>query len=64
MNIAMTSEEAFFKGISSAHFVKFLVAVKIQIRPLDGGDLGPITSRAHVWKGHGALTRCRAIDGA
>ena len=44
----MASEEAFFKGIAFAYFVKFLVAVKIQIRPLDDGDMGPIKSRAHV----------------
>ena len=64
MNIAMTSEEAFFNRIASAHFVKFSVAVKIQIHPLNGGHIGPIRSRAHIWKGHGALIGCKVTAGA
>ena len=48
MNIAIVSEEAFFNGITSAYLVKFSVAVRIQIRPLDGGDIGLKRLRAHV----------------
>ena len=37
MKFAMTAPVAFFKGIASTHFVKYSVAVMIQIYPLEVG---------------------------
>ena len=44
MKFATVALVAFFKGMASTHFVKYSVAAKIHIWPLEGGFMGPIRS--------------------
>lgn len=58
MKFAMIAPVAFFKRMASAYFVKYSVAAKIHIWPLEGGFMGPIRSSPHAWKGHGVIISC------
>ena len=44
MKFATATPVAFFKGIASSQFVKYSVATRIQIWPLEGDFMGPIRS--------------------
>ena len=58
IKFATTALVAFFKGTTSTHFVKYSVATRICIWPLEGGFIGPIRSSPQVWKGHGVVISC------
>ena len=58
MKFTITAPMAFFKGITSTHFVKYSMAARIQIWPLEGGFIGPIRSSSQVWKGHNVVMSC------
>ena len=64
INMAIASKVAFCGEMTSAHLVKFSIAMRIHIRPREGGVIGPIRSNAQVWKGHGALIGCSVTTGA
>jgi len=50
MKFTTTGPVAFFKGMVSTHFVKYSVAAKIHIWPLEGGFMGPIRSSSKCGK--------------
>ena len=58
MKFVIAAPATFFKGIASTHFVKYLVAARIHIWPLEGGFIGPIRSSPQVWKDHGIVISC------
>ena len=58
MKFAIAAPVIFFKGIASTHFVKYSVAARIHIWPLEGGFIGPIRSSPQVWKDHGIVISC------
>ena len=58
MKFATAALVAFFKGMAFTHFVKYLVAVRIHVWPLEGAFIGPMRSSPQVWKGHGVVISC------
>ena len=44
MKFATAALVAFFKGTAFTHFVKYSMAAKVHIWPLEGGFMGPIRS--------------------
>ena len=64
MKFATVAPSARFIGIASTHFVLNSVAARIHWHLFDGGDMGPIRSRAQVWNGHGVRSEWRSTAGA
>ena len=61
MKFAIAAPVTFFKGIASTHFVKYSVAARIHIWPLEGGFIGLIRSSPQVWKDHRIVISCSTI---
>lgn len=63
MNLAITAPETFLIGIASTYFVYISVVVMIHSLPLEFGNINPMQSMPHVWKGHGVVGVLKSTAG-
>jgi hypothetical protein len=52
---------AFRSGMASTYFVKYSVATRIQMYPLEAGLMGTIRSSPQVWNGQGVAMFWRLV---
>ena len=59
MKFATALQVALQSGIASAYLVKYFVATRIHMYPLEGGLIGPTKSSPQVWKGYRVAMLCK-----
>lgn len=64
MNLAITAPDTFLIGIASTHFVYIYVALMIHSLPFEFGNINPMQSMPHVWKGHEVVVVLKSTAGA